>query len=102
MEQGIQSALNYLSEESKSLLDNRQLAILMTQLQNELLKTCELMPYKAVELWGLTELDDLLDIEREDVIKGIKHGINAVTLTLPRMIREQKKGPKLGPKKHKK
>lgn len=67
-----------------------ELAQLLNKLQKEMLETCEVTPYMAVKQWGLTELEDRLDIEKEDVICGVKHGIKAVTLTLPRLLKSSK------------
>lgn len=92
LHQGIEGALVYLEKCLPVDKDTpSELAQILHRLQQEMLDTCEVTPYKAVRQWGLTELEDRLDIEKEDVICGVKHGIKAVTLTLPRLL----KGPKL-------
>jgi hypothetical protein len=96
MEQGIDSGLRYYFENYLSLSDDpRPLAQILFEHKKNVIATCEMTPYKAVANWGLTELEDILDVEREDVICGIQHGLSAVAHTLPRLIKssEQKKVP---------
>ena len=96
MEQGIDSGLRYYFENYLSLSeDPRPLAQILFEHKKNVIETCEMTPYKAVVNWGLSELEDILDIEREDVICGIQHGLCAVAHNLPRLIKtsETKKAP---------
>ncbi len=93
LHQGINGALLYLEDSlmTQSQKDTKQeLCQILNKLQREMLETCELTPYAAVRRWGLTELEDRLDIEKEDVICGVKHGIKSLTLTLPRLLKTSK------------
>jgi hypothetical protein len=93
LQQGISGALVYLEDSLPTQADKdtpQELSLVLNKLQREMLETCELTPYKAVRRWGLTELEDRLDIEKEDVICGVKHGLQAVTLTLPRLLKTSK------------
>lgn len=93
LKQGIHGALMYLEDTLPSSTQKdtpQELYQVLNKLQREMLETCELTPYMAVRRWGLTELEDRLDIEKEDVICGVKHGLQAVTLTLPRLLKPSK------------
>jgi hypothetical protein len=96
MEQGIDSGLRYYFENYLSFSeDPRPLAQILIEHKKTVIETCELTPYKAIINWGLTELEDILDVEREDVVCGIQHGLCAVAHNLPRLIKtsENKKAP---------
>ncbi len=96
MEQGIDSGLRYYFENYLNFSeDPRPLAQILFEHKKTVIETCELTPYKAVVNWGLSELEDILDVEREDVICGIQHGLCAVAHNLPRLIKtsENKKAP---------
>ncbi len=89
MEQGITCGLNfYYQHPLLAAPGNRSLAQTLFDYKKEVLETCELTPYKAVQHWGLTELVDRLDIEKEAVICGLQHGLGAVADNLPRLLRD--------------
>ena len=93
LQQGISGALVYLENSLPSQAHKdtpHELSQVLNRLQREMLEICELTPYQAVRRWGLTELEDRFDIEKEDVICGVKHGLQAVTLTLPRLLKTSK------------
>jgi hypothetical protein len=89
LEQGIKGAMSYIEDlASDHSQSQTSLAQALNRLQTEMLETCDLAPYQAAKKWGLTELADKLDIEKEDIICGVRHGIQAFTLTLPQHIKE--------------
>ncbi len=93
LKQGISGALVYIENSLPQLPQKdtpQELSQVLNKLQREMLETCELTPYTAVRRWGLTELEDRLDIERADVICGVRHGLKALALTLPRLLKPSK------------
>ncbi len=96
MLQAIAHGVDYVLENYPALEnDKRPMGQILIEHQFNVVQTCQLLPYRAVIQWGLTELEDKLDLERESVICGVQHGLYTVAHTLPRLMRVKKKGPKL-------
>ncbi|MFP5492428.1 MAG: hypothetical protein ACLGG0_13065 [Bacteriovoracia bacterium] len=93
MDQGIKSGIEYVLGNLQQINeDKRPMGQILLAYQFDVLETCRLLPFQAVEKWGLTELEDKLDIEREDIISGVQHGLYTTAHTLPRLLRNTK-GP---------
>lgn len=89
MEQGIDCGLNfYFDSAPLGAHDARPLAQRLFDHKKEVIEVCALTPYRAVRNWGLTELADMLDVEREAVVCGLQHGLGAVAQNLPRLLRD--------------
>jgi hypothetical protein len=93
MNQGIMSGIDYVLGNLDLITeDKRPMGQILLEYQYNVIETCRMLPYQAVAKWGLTELEDKLDIEREDVICGVQHGLYTTAHTLPRLLRNTK-GP---------
>ncbi len=91
MNQGIKSGIEYVLGNLQQITeDKRPMGQILLEYQFDVVQTCRMLPYQAVEKWGLTELADKLDIEREDVICGVQHGLYTTAHTLPRLLRNTK------------
>lgn len=91
MQQGIVSGLDFALSNIRSIdRDKRPMCQILIEHQQTVIETCLIMPHRAVLQWGLTELEDKLDIEKEDVICGVQHGLHTVAHTLPRLLKNRK------------
>lgn len=91
MQQGIVSGLDFALTNIRRIdKDTRPMGQILLEHQQTVIETCLIMPHKAVQQWGLTELEDKLDIEKEDVICGVQHGLHTVAHTLPRLLKTKR------------
>lgn len=88
MNQGVETGLDYFYGHYQTLMnDKRPLSSQLISHTQHVIDTCQLTPYRAGEEWGLTLLYDHLDTEKEQIIKGLDHGMRSVAHGLPRLIK---------------
>jgi hypothetical protein len=99
MKQGVACGVDFFLDEYSELPSSTPLPQTLFDFKAQVVETCELWPHQAIERWQLTELLDRLDIEREDVINGLQHGLCAVGHNLPRLVKRMKtkRAPVRGP-----
>ncbi len=89
VERGIQLGLDHFLEQVLANRQNKPVALQLLEFKNEVLELSLMRPYRAMIKWKIVELDDLLDVERQDLLHGLHLGFTTVELTLPRLFSGQ-------------